>query len=163
VIQLYTIDSLRELIPVVTNKLSKGKLEDAVRASKCFREIGGEIFLTERDVFDFLTFCSPRKSGAGEPADADSGQIVAISSPLEKDGLVYVTWTVRGKEMEVRDHIQEGCPERVSITAAIDMTYGEYKLLAKGWREGKKAYRNKWFMSSVLPDLEKLENEVSIE
>ena len=154
-LKLYDIKTFRDMLPIAANSLSATSLEESVRESRCYREIGGKLFMTESDVLDFLTWCSPRGKPGGEPADTDTGQVVALSNPLEPDGLVYVGWTAYGHELELLENVQEGCAERLVVSAYWETDYGSYKALTKRWASEKKKYRGKWY-TGVVEEIETL-------
>lgn len=159
--KLYTVKEVHALLGLDGGKdCSQADLGAAIQESRCYREIGGAIRLTESDIDQFLAWCSPRKVSGGEPADHEAGQIVVIGDTIDADTLVYVAWCEFGRELSLLETVREGCSEPVSIIGYWDATYGEYRETTAAWTDKKLRWRkgSKWFLKGVRAEIrEKLD------
>jgi hypothetical protein len=159
-LKLYTISDVQTMLGVSGKELSQATLAEEIRESRCYREIGGLIRMTEGDVLAFLSWCSPRRAPGGTPADHEAGQIVVIGNSLERDGLVYVNWCPYGKELSLLDTVREGCAESVEILGMWDAQFQEYRDLTVKWTKEKRRYGKggRWFVPIVKDEIkEKLD------
>lgn len=160
--KLYTIREAFALLGFDGSKeLTQAEFADSVQASRCYRQIGKAVRMTESDIIAYLAWASPRRERGGTPADHEIGQIVALSDPLENDGLVYVGWTHYGEELILRDTVRDACPDDVRVTGVWAASYGEYAALVEKWTVERKRYgkRGKWFLRSVNEDIKELVDE----